>query len=226
MPHSSFNRSLAAFASRRRAALGSLAAATVLAATCGIAQAAAAAEDDELGEVVVTGTSIRGIAPTGSAPIAVERSEIDANAPRTTAELLAHIPQIAQFNAVPTGTTGFGAVVAQASLRPNLGANATLVLVNGHRIVNNGALAGMTDTSALAPSAISRVEVIADGASAIYGSDAVGGVINFITRSKVDRAETTLRYSSAHHNYTVFDATQLFERALGSVVSQLRQRQP
>ena len=180
-----------------------------------LAQSASAAKpvsERTVEEVIVTGTSIRGIAPTGSAVIGVDRAQIEAAAPRTTADLMASVPQIAQFNSVPTGGNLLGGTVAQISLRPNLGTGSTLVLVDGHRLVLSGITAGRPDVSNVPPAAIARVEVIADGASAIYGSDAVGGVINFITRKNYRGWETSGRYSSADH-YDGFDVSQLFGKS-------------
>jgi iron complex outermembrane receptor protein len=188
-----------------------LASVALLGATVAFAPTHVAASDAEaLEEIIVTGSSIRGIAPTGSAPIMVDRESIDKVATRTTAELLATLPQIAQFNAVPTGLTSFGSAVASVSLRPNLGGGATLVLINGHRVVLSGLTVGVVDPSNIPPAAIERVEVIADGASAIYGSDAVGGVINFITRRDFDGAETSLRGTKATRDYDGYDVSQVF----------------
>ena len=177
-------------------------------AVTGDARAQGASQAVELEEVVVTGTSIRGIAPTGATVIGVDREQIEATAPRTTTDLLATIPQIAQFNTVPTGGTGF---VSLVNLRPSLPTGTTLILIDGHRMVLSGTAAGRADVSAIPTAAIARVEVIADGASAIYGSDAVGGVINFITRRDFQGAETSVRYGSGD-SYNSYD----FSQSLGS----------
>jgi iron complex outermembrane receptor protein len=75
------------------------------------------------------------------------------------------------------GTNGLSA----ANLRGQ-GAAATLVLLNGRRVAAHGLTGGAVDVNQIPFAAIERVEVLKDGASAIYGTDAVGGVINFITR--------------------------------------------
>lgn len=178
------------------------------------AQAASAGAPvaEELAEVVVTGTSIRGVAPIGSSVIAVDQEAIELAAPRTTADLLATIPQTSSFNQTVTGSTGVAGGVSRVSLRPNLGINATLILIDGHRMPKTGILSGTTDLSAIPPAAIARIEIIGDGASAVYGSDAVSGVINFVTRRKFQGAETSGRYSSSNA-YGSHDLSQMFGKS-------------
>src|SRR5690606_4997410 len=80
-----------------------------------------------------------------------------------------------------------------------LGADSTLVLINGRRISTTGTSNGLfVDVSAIPVAAIERVEVLTDGASAIYGSDAIGGVVNFILRDDFDGVETSARYGEAY----------------------------
>ena len=91
--------------------------------------------------------------------------------------------------------------VAQGLVTINLrglGEGSTLVLVNGNRIAAAPAEFGtFTDVSTIPFSAIERVEVLTDGASAVYGSDAVGGVVNFILRKDYRGAESTVRYENS-----------------------------
>lgn len=173
-------------------------------------ESAAVAPDDTpaAAEIVVTGTSIRGVAPTGSPIVSVGAEEIRKSNANTLSDVLAKVPQVAQFGTIPTGTPTFGSIVAATALRPNLGNNATLLLLNGHRVVPSGILSGVVDASIITPGAIERVEIIPDGASSIYGSDAVAGVINFITRKKGDGMESSARYTSA----SKFDAFDLSQR--------------
>ncbi len=81
-----------------------------------------------------------------------------------------------------TGATG-------VNLR-GLGATATLVLVDGHRMAGSGIQGDFADVSAIPTSAVDHVEVLLDGASALYGSDAVGGVVNIILKHHLDGVET------------------------------------
>jgi outer membrane receptor protein involved in Fe transport len=147
-------------------------------------------------EIVVTGTHLRGAPPT-SPVITITRRQIDEAAPASTEELMRHLPQnlsagTAQENFGVTGTgqdiTDHGAGV---NLR-GLGQRATLVLVDGHRVAPSGS-GSFVDVSLLPVSAIERVEVLTDGASAIYGSDAVGGVVNFILRDDFRGIEPMLQ---------------------------------
>ena len=72
-----------------------------------------------------------------------------------------------------------------------LGAGATLVLLNGHRLAPSGTTGAFVDVSNIALSAIERVEILTDGVSAVYGADALGGVMNIITRDSHADTETS-----------------------------------
>jgi outer membrane cobalamin receptor len=74
-----------------------------------------------------------------------------------------------------------------------LGADATLVLINGRRMAGAGLMGDFADVSMIPVSAVARIEVLTDGASALYGSDAVGGVVNIVMRDRYDGAETRAR---------------------------------
>jgi iron complex outermembrane receptor protein len=163
------------------------------------AAAAEADQDNQLQEVVVTGTLLRGIAPTGTNLIDVSQADVVATGAVSTNDLLATIPQLNSFNQIQVGTTTFGQPIAQTNIR-GLGASGgttTLVLMDGHRLVGQGILQTYADPSIIPPGVIDRVEVVPDGGSAIYGSDAIGGVINFITRRHFEGVEVTSRYGRA-----------------------------
>ena len=145
-------------------------------------------------EIVVTGTRIRGTAPVGSELVTLDRRSIDETGVATTEQLMRTLPQVftggfAQHISFQGGNIGGGSSV---NLR-GLGADATLTLVNGHRLPVMGLQANFADISSIPTSAIERVEVLPDSASAIYGSDAVGGVVNFILRRDFDGAELGVR---------------------------------
>ncbi|WP_375268647.1 TonB-dependent receptor plug domain-containing protein [Phenylobacterium sp.] len=145
-----------------------------------------------LDEIVVTGTSIRGVPPVGSNLISVSRAEIEAVGAANTPDLLASVPQLNSFNTAPTANGGgFGSFAPGMRGLPS---NATLPLMNGHRLVAAAANETNPDFPLIPNLAIERVEVVADGASSIYGSDAVAGVINFITRRNVSGAEISANY--------------------------------
>ncbi len=172
-----------------------------------LAQTAAPATVEE---VVVTGTSIRGSAPVGSNLVSVTRDDILTIGAKTTQDIIRNIPALGAFGTVQTPSNDFGQVGIKPSIH-NIGAGATLLLVNGHRLVGAGILQTNADASVIPPSAIARVEVIADGASSIYGSDAVAGVINLILRKNYDGAEVSARYGFAD-NYTTSNLNAVIGR--------------
>ena len=160
----------------------------------------APAEADVLDEVIVTGTSIRGVPPTGSNLISVSREDIETQGGANTPDLLASVPQLNSFNTAPSASLGgFGSFAP--GLR-GLPANATLPLMNGHRLVAAAANETNPDYPLIPNLAIERVEIVADGASSIYGSDAVAGVVNFITRKNVSGVEASASYGVADDYYS------------------------
>jgi iron complex outermembrane recepter protein len=175
-----------------------------------------AADNSDLQEIVVTatGTSIRGSAPIGSELQVVSRSDIDATSATTSTELLRTVPTLNNFNStganVGNNQAGF---VDQPAIHGigvgNGGAGLTLVLVDGHRLPGAGVNQTAPDAGAIPTSALERVEVLADGGSSIYGSDAVAGVLNFITRKDFNGAETTAK-DGFGDGYKTWNFSQLF----------------
>lgn len=168
---------------------------TLLVSAAASAQNAPAAAVDEASseDIVVTGSSIRGVPPTGSALISLGAQDVVTTGATTTQDLLANVPQLSTFNTAPTpGQRSNSALSTGPNIR-GIGQGATLSLVNGHRIVAVGALQNLPDPSFVPPTAIQRVEVIADGASATYGSDAIAGVVNIITLRDYEGAQGTFR---------------------------------
>jgi iron complex outermembrane receptor protein len=182
-------------AGQRGLLLGSVALAAMFAPHAVLAQAAAEDDAAAVEEVVVTGSSIRGVAPVGSALIGVTRDTIQAQAPANSKELLASVPQLGNFgvNAEQSTPDRFRTAGFQPNIH-NLGIYATLTLLNGHRIAPVGGEAVFPDPSIVPVIAVQRVEVVADGASAVYGSDAVAGVVNFIYRKNVEGLEVSSTY--------------------------------
>jgi iron complex outermembrane recepter protein len=158
---------------------------------------------------VVTGTHIRG--NTDSAfPITIyTREVIESSGAGTLQEFIQKIPQ--NFNGGASETTvGSAAGGGNAAntvdgtgvnLR-GLGNDATLVLVNGRRVAPANTVANFVDLAMIPLYAVDRIEVVTDGASAIYGSDAVGGVVNIILGRNLDGAETRIRYGSVTRGST------------------------
>ncbi len=167
--------------------------------------------------VVVTGTLLRGVAPVGTNVIGVTRADVLATGAASANDLLASIPQVGNFGTVPVGTSSYALPIVRPNIR-NLGASGgstTLVLMNGHRLVGAGVLQTSVDPSIIPPDAIERVEIIPDGGSSIYGSDAIGGVINFITRKRYDGIGVNARYGVAD-DYKSFDASAIVGKDWGT----------
>ena len=143
-------------------------------------------------EIVVIGTNIRGVYPESS-PIQVFSSQdIERTGATTTEQFIGKIPQNfgtrSQFSSTANPFTANTDAVSGVDLR-GLGIGTTLVLLNGRRLGQSD-FGRTADVSLIPLSAVDRVEVLTDGASAIYGTDAVGGVVNFVLRKDFDGAET------------------------------------
>ena len=159
---------------------------------------------DKIEEVVVTGTLIRGVSPAGANTIDLSRAIIRASGAKNTNQLLADLPQVTNyFNDTPAISRANDRVsISRPVLRNIPGGNTsggalTLVLVDGHRVVGAGIQQVAVDPDIIPPDVIERVEVMANGGSALYGSDVVGGVINLITKKRVDGVEANASFGLA-----------------------------
>lgn len=177
---------------------------TALAAFPALAMAQAGAEPgvNQLEEVVVTGTSIKGVAPVGAPVLSLSQEAIRETGLSSTTDIVETLPQFLSLGA----DEGRGGLVQNASANiaqgtainlRGLGTESTLVLVGGRRVAVNGFQGNYVDISTIPAGALARLEVVPDGASAVYGSDAVAGVVNLILRRRFDGAETTGRYGHA-----------------------------
>ncbi|SFC92374.1 TonB-dependent receptor plug domain-containing protein [Massilia yuzhufengensis] len=164
-------------------------------------------------QVVITGSRVRGVAPVGSSVISVGRVDIDNSGATSTAGLLQEVPQVMNLGVSESSRTtsgGSGNITYGSSVNlRGIGPYATLTLVNGHRTVSQGTTGASVDPSVIPMLALQRVEVVADGASAIYGSDAVAGVVNLILRRNVKGAEGFVRYGKGD-DYSERQAGALF----------------
>jgi iron complex outermembrane receptor protein len=150
-------------------------------------------------EIIVTGSRIRHDPLSQNAPITfVDRSDIDKTGLNSVSEVLQRLPSVGgglngKFNTSgnngnPPDGAGVGAGAAEIDLR-HLGSKRTLVLLDGLRFLNGASASGVpgsVDLNAIPESMIERVEVLQDGASAIYGSDAIAGVVNLIVKHEQD----------------------------------------
>lgn len=184
------------------------------------AQAQAEAGEDEA--LIVTGTRIEGVAPVGSAVIPISRDDIDKLGVSTTNDALRKLPQIVNFggsNDQAGGSqiqnTSLNSFFAKSVNLRGLGTAATLSLVNNHRVAPQGANGQLFDADNIPGIALERIEVVADGGSAIYGSDAVGGVVNYILRRPADIAEIQARVGFAD-SVEEYIGSAAFGRSWGS----------
>ncbi|MEO8010158.1 MAG: TonB-dependent receptor [Dokdonella sp.] len=149
---------------------------------------------EQLETVVVTGSRIRQVLLETERPVlTITRADIEKQGFQSVADILQNIsavgsPPLSRASPLSAGENAGGTFI---SLR-NLGAARTLVLLNGKRL--GVSTSGLSDISTIPTAAIERIEVLKDGASAIYGSDAVAGVINIVTRSNYNGASATAYY--------------------------------
>jgi len=171
----------------------------------------------ELDRVEVTGSRIKRAEVEGQVPIqTLTRAEIERTGMNSIGEVLQQLTGSgsalnAKFNSsgnfgFPPDGSGVGAGSAQVDLR-HLGAKRVLVLVDGIRWVNESSASGVgaaTDLNTIPLAIVERIEVLEDGASSLYGSDAIAGVVNIITRREFDGGQVTLNYGE----YSKGDGTQ------------------
>ena len=158
-------------------------------------------EGDELviDVIIVTGTNIRGVENPTTPVLRFDRDDIDLTGAATVEDFLSTIPQnfgsetpLTQNTRNPFSSGSNSTQGTAVDIR-GLGAGSTLTLLNGRRMTASGS-GSFVDVSVLPLEAIDRVDVQTDGASAIYGSDAVGGVVNFVTRSDFEGVEVGGQY--------------------------------
>lgn len=152
------------------------------------------------GEVItVVGTNIRGVRPASSPFEIYSAEDIERTGATTTEQFIQKLPQnfgsrnqFANNNDPTDESTRNRDGIAGVDLR-GLGTGTTLTLLNGRRLAASS-FGRVVDISLIPLAAVARVEVLTDGASAIYGSDAIGGVVNFVLKKDFDGAETRVAY--------------------------------
>ena len=133
----------------------------------------------------ITGSRLTRPPKLGSTPVdIVNQPELALRGATTIGEKLNFLPAVSG-NATSTAVTNGGNGTATVTLR-GLPANNTLVLVNGRRIAPDGLQGDTTDLNSIAPTAIERIEILKDGASSIYGADAIAGVVNIVMKDHYD----------------------------------------
>jgi iron complex outermembrane receptor protein len=152
-----------------------------------------------LEEIIVTGTNISNVDNKTVPLLSFDRDAIARSGFATTQDFITALPQNSKSGAnSPDGVlsgVGFGFGNVENSTAANLrglGANSTLTLINGHRVAPSSYGTGV-DLSMIPLSAVERIDILTDGSSAVYGSDAVGGVVNIILRKDFNGEETSAR---------------------------------
>ncbi|WP_175442070.1 TonB-dependent receptor plug domain-containing protein, partial [Pseudoalteromonas byunsanensis] len=153
----------------------------------------AAEGEEKVERIEVTGSAIKRTDLEGALPLdVIDASAIAKSGVTSVPDLIANLPAMQGFTAAGESVGGGGGGVQTASLR-NLGSEYTLVLLNGRRMVSSDS-GGTIDLNSIPLSAIKRVEILKDGASALYGSDAIAGVVNFILKDDVQNTTISARY--------------------------------
>ena len=175
--------------------------------------ASTAEEPTAGGDIVITGSRIRRDPLSQEQPIVfVDQEDIAKTGLNSVNDVLQRLPSSggglnSKVNnsgnlGNPPDGGGVGAGAAEVDLR-YLGSRRVLVLVDGIRYVNGASASGVpgsTDLNTIPESAVERIEVLQDGASAIYGSDAIAGVVNIITKKSFDGVEASVRYGQTFQN--------------------------
>ncbi|HEY6943222.1 TonB-dependent receptor plug domain-containing protein [Dokdonella sp.] len=160
-------------------------------AVVGLSAAPVLAQDDtssqKLETITVTGSNIRRVDIETSNPVVtIDRAAIEKTGKLTLGDLVQQLPAVTGPNTNPQVNNSGGSGFSSIGLR-GLGSPRTLVLINGHRYLSG-------DPNAIPANMIERIEVLTDGASSVYGSDAIAGVVNFILRSDYQGAEFSADY--------------------------------
>ncbi|MGL4476192.1 MAG: TonB-dependent receptor plug domain-containing protein, partial [Shewanella sp.] len=156
---------------------------------------AAEAKQDKVERIEVTGSRIQRTDMETATPVTIfSAADIDKTGFATVAEFLRTTASSGGFNESSTLSQAAGA--SSVGLR-GFSPDYTLILLNGRRLPKNSAGGIFTDVNQLPIAAVARIEVLPDGASAIYGSDAVAGVINIITKTDFDGLDVSARYGAA-----------------------------
>jgi outer membrane receptor protein involved in Fe transport len=151
------------------------------------------AEEAPVAEVVVTGSRIRTKNLVSSTPVTtVNQESLKQTGTQSVEAYLNTLPQLVAGNTKSSNVFGDADATSTLNLR-GLGAKRSLVLVNGKRFIASGP-GGTVDVNNIPASLVDRVEIVTGGGSAVYGSDAMAGVVNFILKDKFDGMEVDAQY--------------------------------
>ena len=166
---------------------------------------AAANESTPADDIIVTGTRIRGVAPVGSDLLQLDQEALSKTGQLSTADILAKVPSVLTMGSGNSYSGGSNQSTADLNAMsfnksPNLrgfGPQATLSLLNGHRVPYDGANMNTFDGDNIPVQMLQRVEIVADGTSATYGADAISGTVNYIMRAPFTGFEVYGQYGVA-----------------------------
>lgn len=169
--------------------------------------------------IVVTGSRLRRAVDTPIPITVISRDDMKAQGAVSVDSVVRDLPSAAPARGAVTNNFGSGA--SQVDLR-TLGEARTLVLLNGKRLVPS-ASGGTPDINAIPAVMIDRVEILTGGASAVYGSDAIAGVVNYVLREKLEGLETSFQYGANDEgDGHTYDASLVFGASLadgrGSII--------
>lgn len=170
----------------------------LLAFSGGMILSATPAFAQEIQRVEVTGSSIKRVEAEGALPVQTfSQEDIKKSGVTTVTDFIQQLPVMQGFTVAADSVGGGGGGITTASIH-DLGEQYTLVLLNGRRVAP--ATSGTTiDLNSIPLAAIERIEVLTDGASALYGADAIAGVVNFILKKGAAPFEISARYSQPEH---------------------------
>ena len=192
--------------------------------TLGVAHSATAADTPSssgsttVEEVIVTGSFIAGTSEKAAQPVDVIGQQELAKQGQPSVVQLVKTLTAAQSSLGESNRYNGGAGTASVNLR-GLGSSRTLVLMNGRRLADSTAAAfqgGGADLNFIPTAAIGRIEILKDGAAATYGSDAVAGVVNFITRKDLNGFEFNANYAAIKESDGDWDASLAYGKVFDS----------
>ena len=158
-----------------------------------LTSAGTALAQDNLSEIVVTGSRIKRVDIETASPVFVfDAKALSVSGAATFGDVITRTPSIAGAATNPQVNNGGGTGAQTISLR-GLTANRTLLLIDGRRTISQ-------DINAIPMNFVERVEILKDGASATYGADAIGGVVNFITRRDFEGVEASAQYGESQRS--------------------------
>lgn len=156
-------------------------------------QSQATGKPKTLETITVTGSNIRRVDLETSNPVVtIDAAAIKATGKLTLGDIVQDLPAVTGGNVNPQVNNGGGTGGSSIGLR-GLGSQRTLVLIDGKRIING-------DPNSIPADMIERVEVLTDGASSVYGSDAIAGVVNFILKKNYQGVQLSTTYGESDHN--------------------------